>query len=69
MATSTETTSLVDLETLRRIDGLYIGQLTEYEDKVFRHACRVGMAKGDYSGASGWFLGLGKVRMAKQEVR
>ena len=48
---------------LRRIDGLYIGQLDEREREVFERAVSDGRARRDYDVPAG-FLGCGKVRVS-----
>lgn len=52
---------VVDEETLRRIDGLHVGQLSDYERQVFDDALEAGMAKRTYS-EIGYMLGLSKVK-------
>lgn len=49
------------LQTLRRIDGLFVGQLTQEELSLFNQACDLGLARRLYEGGAG-FLGLARVR-------
>lgn len=58
---------LEDLDTLMRINGLFIGQLSDEEQRVFNKSCKEGRAYRDYGGPAGFFLGLGKVRMVRQD--
>lgn len=50
---------------LERIEGLYVGQLNEYESWLFKCAVRDKMAAVDYDHAGGFFLGLGKVKLVR----
>lgn len=50
------------LEALRRLNGLFVGQLTEDELELFSWGVCKGYAREVYEGASG-FLGLGKVKV------
>lgn len=47
---------------LRRIDGLFVGQLDADELKLFEWAIKEGLAMRWYQGASG-FMGLAKVKV------
>lgn len=49
---------------LERIEGLFVGQLDEYEMWLFEHAVADGMAERSYEGGAG-FMGLAKVRLIK----
>ena len=46
------------------IDGLYLGQLSEFEFEVFERAVREGKAVRQYAGLSG-FLGLARVKLIR----
>ena len=50
------------IEALRRIVGLFVGQLSEDELRIFNAACRSGHAYRSFTGASG-FMGLAKVEL------
>jgi hypothetical protein len=47
---------------VREFDGLFVGQLTEYEQATFDAAVEAGVAYRAYEGGTG-FMGLAKVRM------
>lgn len=49
-------------EELRRLDGLFVGQLEPEEIDLFEQAIERGMARRSYEGAAG-FMGLAKVRI------
>lgn len=49
---------------LERIEGLFVGQLDDYETWLFEHAVADGMAYRSYEGGAG-FMGLAKVRLVK----
>ena len=50
---------------LERIEGLFVGQLGEYEMWLFEHAVADGMAERSYEGGAG-FMGLPKVRLIRR---
>lgn len=50
---------------LERIEGLFVGQLDEYELWLFEHAVADGMAERSYEGGAG-FMGLAKVRLIRR---
>jgi hypothetical protein len=50
------------IDRLRRIEGLFVGQLDEDELEIFDEACRRNEAYRSYEGGSG-FMGLAKVRL------
>lgn len=50
------------IETVRRVEGLHVGLLTEDEQDAFRSAVLLGLAYRQYEGPAG-FLGLAKVRL------
>jgi hypothetical protein len=47
---------------VRKIDGLFTGQLDTAERQIFEDACKEGLARRVYEGAAG-FMGLAKVRV------
>lgn len=47
---------------VREFDGLFVGQLSEYEQATFDAAVDAGVAYRSYEGGTG-FMGLAKVRM------
>jgi hypothetical protein len=49
---------------LERIEGLFVGQLDDYELWLFEHAVADGMAERSYEGGAG-FMGLAKVRLVR----
>jgi hypothetical protein len=49
---------------LDRIEGLFVGQLDDYEMWLFEHAVTDGMAERSYEGGAG-FMGLAKVRLIR----
>lgn len=49
-----------------RIDGLYVGQLSDSEMKLFAEAVKENRAYREYAGGSG-FMGLAKVRVIKNQ--
>lgn len=49
---------------LERIEGLFVGQLTDYETWLFNHAVTDGMAERSYEGGAG-FMGVAKVRLIR----
>lgn len=49
---------------LSRLEGLFVGQLTDDEMKVFNQAVSDGFAYRQYVGAAG-FMGLAKVALHK----
>jgi hypothetical protein len=49
---------------LERMDGLFVGQLDDYETWLFDHAVADGMAERSYEGGAG-FMGLAKVRLVR----
>ncbi|ANW00653.1 hypothetical protein [Bradyrhizobium icense] len=49
-------------DTLHRIEGLYVGLLTQEELEIFNKACRTNDARRSYEGAGG-AMGLAKVRL------
>jgi hypothetical protein len=49
---------------LERLEGLFVGQLNDYELWLFNHAVNDGMAERVYSGGAG-FMGLAKVHLIK----
>lgn len=51
-------------DTLRNIEGLYVGMLREDELAIFNEACRTYDAKRSYEGAGG-AMGLAKVRLMR----
>lgn len=51
-----------DMDELRALNGLHIGQLTLSEMEAFGRLRRAGLAECEYSGAAG-FLGLGRLRL------
>lgn len=51
-----------DIELVRPLDGLHVGQLTIPELEALGRLVRAGLADREYSGAPG-FLGLPRVRM------
>lgn len=54
----------VDMETLRRIDGLYAGQLDDYETQVLHDAIEQRLAYKDFGySAAGFMLCLSKVKV------
>lgn len=50
-------------ETLRRIDGLFVGLLDKEELEIFDDACQRNEARRSYEGAGG-LMGLAKVRVS-----
>lgn len=46
---------------LRRVDGLFVGQLSEDEMHDLREAIKRGMAREVYEGGAG-FMGLARIR-------
>lgn len=58
---STNTQPTLDL-LLSRINGRFVGELTDDELAVFESACQHGLARRAYSGAAG-LLGLARVRV------
>lgn len=50
------------LEAVKRIEGLFVGQLTEDELMLFEAAVKAGLACRSYEGGAG-FMGLAKVRI------
>ena len=54
------TTPELDLEFLRHVKGLFVGQLTDGELAAFERLCRAGLARREYRGGAG-FMGLAKV--------
>lgn len=51
-------------DTLRRINGLFVGLLDKEELEVFDEACRTNDARRSYEGSAG-LMGLAKVRVPK----
>ena len=51
----------LSVEELRRLDGLFVGQLSETERDYFEQAVADGLAWRSYEGAAG-MLGIPKVR-------
>jgi hypothetical protein len=49
---------------LERMEGLFVGQLDDYETWLFNHAVADGMAERSYEGGAG-FMGLAKVRLVR----
>jgi len=49
---------------LEHMEGLFVGQLDDYETWLFNHAVADGMAERSYEGGSG-FMGLAKVRLVR----
>ena len=47
---------------LQRLEGLFVGQLSDDELKLFEQAIKDGRAKRWYNGAAG-FMGLAKVKL------
>ena len=52
------------MDDLRRIEGLFVGQLDERELRTFERAIEDGEARRSYEGGAG-FMGLAKVRLTK----
>ena len=53
---------MTDERELEHLEGMFVGQLTPEERRIFDEACRLHMAWRDYEGLSG-FMGLAKVRL------
>lgn len=51
-----------DIETVRAVNGLFVGLLDESEVDAFNRLCQRGIARRAYSGAS-QLLGLAKVEI------
>jgi hypothetical protein len=49
---------------LARMEGLFVGQLDDYEMWLFDHAVEDGMAERSYEGGAG-LMGLAKVRLIR----
>ncbi len=49
---------------LERMEGLFVGQLDDYEMWLFEHAVADGMAERSYEAGAG-FMGLAKVRLIR----
>ena len=47
---------------LQRINGLFVGMLTDEELEMFERACKDGKARRVYAGGAG-FMGLAKVEV------
>lgn len=50
---------------LERMEGLFVGQLDDYERWLFDHAVADGMATSSYEGGAG-LMGLAKVRLIRK---
>lgn len=50
------------MDDLKRIEGLFVGQLDEHEMRTFERAVQDGDAVRSYEGGAG-FMGLAKVRL------
>ena len=59
--TAADATPQRNEEIVRRVNGLYVGQLSDEELEAFYTGIREGFAARDYNHAGG-FLGLAKVR-------
>lgn len=51
-----------DLNMLRGLDGLFVGQLSSVEHNAFDRLCKSGDAHREYADAAG-FLGIARVRI------
>lgn len=49
---------------LERMEGLFVGQIDDYEMWLFEHAVTDGMAERSYEGGAG-FMGLARVRLIR----
>jgi hypothetical protein len=55
-----------DIETTKRLDGMFVGMLTNEEIDSFDRCVMDGIATRSYEGAGG-FMGLAKVRVVHNE--